>query len=71
MLYLKPNLPVLERAVRITLAVGLVIATITLGVGGWMQFAGYASAAMLSATAFIGFCPACWLVGRKPIARAS
>ena len=71
MLYLKSNLPVLERAVRITLAVGLVIATIALGVGGWMRLAAYASAATLAATAFIGFCPACWLFGRKPIARAS
>ena len=69
MLYLKRNLPVAERVIRLVL--GLAVAA----VAGWLlpaglaRWAGLAAAAGLALTALVGFCPACALVGRRPVER--
>ena len=65
MFFLKPNLPTWERAARIIggLAVGAAVA------GGWttgtVTWVALATAATLVLTAFVGFCPACAMVGRR------
>lgn len=65
MFFLKRNLPTWERALRIATGVGLVAATAgghTAGIGTYLA---WASAATLVLTAFVGFCPACAMVGRR------
>jgi len=69
MLYLKRNLPVAERVIRLVL--GLAVAA----VAGWLlpaglaRWGGLAAAAGLALTALVGFCPACALVGRRALER--
>lgn len=71
MLFLKRNLPNWERALRVLAGLGLVGAALGavggLGVltAGPLKFVALASAATLILTAFVGFCPACALVGRR------
>lgn len=66
MFYLKRNLPMWERTARI--AAGLLVAwAIFAGwtAAGWVQWVAMASAATLVLTAFVGFCPACAMIGRR------
>jgi hypothetical protein len=64
MVYRK-NLPMLERAVRALAGGGLAV-TALLNNGftpwGWI---GVASGVFVALTGVVGFCPACWLVGRR------
>ncbi|AMC35622.1 YgaP family membrane protein [Janthinobacterium sp. B9-8] len=65
MFFIKRNLPLWERVLRI--ALGLVIgwavwAELTAGIVSWLAGA---TAATMILTAFVGFCPACALVGRR------
>jgi Protein of unknown function (DUF2892) len=67
MFYLKRNLYTWERATRIVvgIAVGVAAASgLTTGVLTWLA---WATAATLLLTAFVGFCPACALVGRRSL----
>ena len=65
MFFLKRNLPTWERATRIIagVAVGAAVAGgMTAGTVTWLALA---TAATLVLTAFVGFCPACAMVGRR------
>ena len=65
MFFLKRNLPAWERATRIIAgaAVGAAVASgLTTGMVTWLALA---TAATLVLTAFVGFCPACAMVGRR------
>lgn len=65
MFFLKRNLPTWERAARIIggAAVGAaVVGGLTTGTVTWVALA---TAATLVLTAFVGFCPACAMVGRR------
>lgn len=65
MFFLKRNLPTWERALRI--AAGIAIGT-TVYAGlthGLITTLAIATAATLVLTAFVGFCPACAMVGRR------
>jgi hypothetical protein len=65
MFFLKRNLPTWERAARIIggVAVGAAVAGgLTTGAITWVALA---TAATLVLTAFVGFCPACAMVGRR------
>ena len=65
MFFLKRNLPTWERAARILggIAIGVAVASgLTTGIVMW---AALATAATLVLTAFVGFCPACAMVGRR------
>lgn len=70
MIYHK-NVPTLERALRIAAGAGMILFAI-LGAqvfGALAPVAGFlliASAAFMIVTGYIGWCPACWMVGRKP-----
>lgn len=68
MFFLKRNLPTWERAVRIAMGAAI----------GWAVYSGFtagrvitwlamATAATLVLTAFVGFCPACAMVGRRTL----
>jgi hypothetical protein len=65
MFFLKRNLPVWERFMRV--AAGAVVAWLLLSgqLHGMMYWAGIATAATLVLTAFVGFCPACAMIGRR------
>ena len=69
MLYQK-NLPAWERALRVA-AAAVMIAFALLGLGGtalgWLLAA---SGAVAGLTGFVGFCPACAMVGRRLDRRA-
>jgi hypothetical protein len=65
MFFIKRNLPTWERATRIIagIAVGAAVAGgLTTGIVTWLALA---TAATLVLTAFVGFCPACAMVGRR------
>jgi hypothetical protein len=68
MLYFKHNLPAWERAIRIV--AGLLLAGMAMLFSGALPaltWLGFASGTMLAITGFIGFCPMCAMVGRRPI----
>ena len=59
------NVPSWERLVRIALSVGVIIYGLSLpGPWSWMVAA---SAAGFALTGLVGFCPACAMVGRRPL----
>ncbi len=66
MFHLKRNLPTWERGLRIGsgLAVGAAVAT-GMTPAGLVTWLALATAATLVLTAFVGFCPACAMVGRR------
>jgi hypothetical protein len=64
------NVPTWERTLRLLIGIGLV------GLGLWrgqplMLVLSLASAVSLVATASTGFCPACYLFGRRVLSRRS
>ncbi|MDC8774255.1 YgaP family membrane protein [Roseateles albus] len=65
MFFLKRNLPTWERALRI--AMGVAIAAAILGglTTGIVTYLAIVTAATMVLTAFVGFCPACAMVGRR------
>jgi len=69
MLYLKRNLPVAERVVRLALALAVAASAGLLLPAGLARWAGLATAAGLALTALVGFCPACALAGRRAVER--
>jgi hypothetical protein len=69
MFFLKRNLPHWERAVRILAGAAIgwaVYSGLTTGVVTWLALG---TAATLVLTAFVGFCPACAMVGRRYLER--
>lgn len=65
MFFLKRNLPVWERAAR--LLAGAALGAVLVGdlTSGFVTWLAVASALTLVLTAFVGFCPACAMVGRR------
>ena len=69
MFFLQQNLPVWERALRLGGALLLACAGLLWMPAGWPVALAFVSAAVSGLTAIVGFCPACALVGRKPVAK--
>ncbi|HYW55386.1 MAG TPA: DUF2892 domain-containing protein [Polaromonas sp.] len=67
MIYMKRNLPGWERVLRLGGGMTLACATLLLLPMGWLFWAGLATALSLGLTGLVGFCPACAMVGRKPV----
>jgi hypothetical protein len=68
MFYAK-NLPMAERALRITLGLGLILLGMLYfqdGLTGWWGLISAGSGMGIVLTGFLGFCPACAMIGRKP-----
>jgi hypothetical protein len=71
MLYFKHNVPTWERTIRIV--AGLVLGGLAVLFSGTpyvapaLTWLGLAGGIMLAMTGFIGFCPMCAMVGRRPI----
>ena len=66
------NVPVAERVLRVVLGIGLVVGALFIlfqpapgGVSVLLVVVFIGSALFLAATGFVGWCPACALVGRK------
>lgn len=59
------NLPVWERLVRIALSAAVVVYGLTLP-GPW-SWGVVASAVGFAVTGLFGFCPACAMIGRRPV----
>lgn len=67
MFYLKRNLPAWERALRLGGGAALALAAaFALPAGPW-ALAAWAAAATAAFTGVAGFCPACALLGRRPL----
>jgi hypothetical protein len=64
MIYQK-NLPVWERAIRVMMGLGLIAGGLLGLHGGAAGYSLVAMGGMVMVTGFIGFCPACAMVGRK------
>ena len=71
MFYLKRNLPVWERIARVVMGAGLAWLAYRLPVAATLAWVGWAGVATLVLTAFVGFCPACAMLGRRPLERRS
>ena len=69
MLYLKRNLPVAERVIRLALALAAAASAGFLLPAGFARWAALAAAATAALTALVGFCPACALVGLRAVER--
>lgn len=67
MFYLKRNLPMWERACRLVLAAILIGLAFSSWPTAGLAWLAWAAAAILIMTAAIGFCPACAMVGRRPV----
>jgi hypothetical protein len=65
MFHFKRNLPFWERALRIGSGILLVLAVMNGYMQGLLIWAVYGTAVTLLLTAFVGFCPACAMVGRR------
>ncbi len=66
MLYRK-NVGPVERGLRIAAAAGLIAAGAIGLPGSPLGYVLIASGAMAAVTGFVGFCPACAMIGRKPL----
>lgn len=67
MLYLKRNVPVWERGLRVAAGVagaGLAFAFAAAPLGMW---AGMTAGLTFAVTGLVGYCPMCAMVGRKPM----
>jgi hypothetical protein len=69
MLYQK-NLPMWERVLRVAAAVAMIVGGLMLLPGTALGWLVAASGAFVGLTGFVGFCPACAMVGRKLDRRA-
>lgn len=67
MLYLKRNLRMRERALRLCFAILIAFGTKILMNEGLAQTLLFITAAILVMTSIIGFCPSCAMLGRKSI----
>ncbi len=65
MFFLKRNLPTWERALRIVAGVTIGLAAYACLAQGTIIWLVFATAATLVLTAFVGFCPACAMFGRR------
>jgi hypothetical protein len=63
------NVPLLERLVRAAAGLGLAAAPFFFETSPLLRGLSVASGLGFAATGFIGFCPACYLVGRRLDAR--
>ena len=67
MLYLKRNLPGWERALRLGAGAALAVAVSYGAPSALVAVLGWGSAVVLAGTAGAGFCPACAMMGRRPV----
>jgi hypothetical protein len=63
--HLKRNIPAWERGIRLCLGVLAALGAFYFLPPGAPRVLGFAMAAMLGATAVVGFCPACAMLGRR------
>jgi hypothetical protein len=68
MIYFKRNLPGWERAIRLLSGLLLVAIAVLLSTSPPLMWVGVAAGLSLVGTSFVGFCPMCAMVGRKPVA---
>ena len=59
------NIPIAERVARVVGALGAGAAAALFLSEPWARWAAAGSGLMLAVTGLFGFCPACYLVGRK------
>ena len=67
MFYLKRNVPVVERGLRVVAGItcaGLAVAFARYPAGMWI---GGAAGLMIAATGLVGYCPMCAMVGRRQV----
>jgi hypothetical protein len=64
MLYVK-NLPAWERTLRVLVGVAIIGFGLYRYHGSFTQFHFMGAGVVATLTGFFGFCPACWLVGRR------
>lgn len=65
MFFLKRNLPHWERAIRIIAGAAIALGVFSGYTTGILSWLALATAATLILTAFVGFCPACAMIGRR------
>jgi hydrogenase/urease accessory protein HupE len=58
------NVPAVEQGLRIAVALGLLVALVWV-TSPWLRYALGAAAGMALLTGVFGFCPACYLAGRR------
>jgi len=63
------NVPLPERLARIVLAALVASVPMFWPLPAWAAYASWVNAAFIAATGFVGFCPACYVGGRRLISR--
>lgn len=64
-MFYQKNVPALERVIRVMMGLAMAVAGVFGLHGGLVGYGLAAMGAMAALTGFIGFCPACAMVGRK------
>jgi uncharacterized protein (DUF983 family) len=64
-MFYQKNLPLWERVLRVLAGAIVIAVTLSSSLAGWLSALIIASAVAFLFFGFIGFCPACALVGRK------
>jgi hypothetical protein len=65
MMFYQKNLPVWERVIRVMMGIAMAMVGWVGLHGGMLGYGLVAMGVMAALTGFVGFCPACALVGRK------
>ncbi len=65
-MFYRKNLPAWERACRIFVGLALICAAVLLPLGNLWMWIAVGAGVIAACTGFIGFCPMCAMVGRKP-----
>lgn len=68
MIYFKRNLPGWERAIRVLSGLVLAGLAVLFSTSPLMMWIEMAAGLCLVGTGFVGFCPMCAMMGRKPVA---
>ncbi|HET9642151.1 MAG TPA: DUF2892 domain-containing protein [Burkholderiaceae bacterium] len=66
-MWYRKNLPMWERVFRVLAGLLLAVIGFMYLQQPWQQWLSVAVAVIMGSTGFVGFCPACALVGRRPI----
>lgn len=63
----RKNVPAPERALRIAAGLALVVAAVLIRPEPWIIAVAAANGLFVAGTGFFGFCPACYLFGRRSL----
>ena len=67
MFYLKRNVPVMERGLRVAAGIAVAALAFVYAPSAIRVYAGIAGGLVIAVTGLVGYCPMCAMIGRKPV----